>query len=171
MALANLFGSEKPCKRYIALAQGAPTEDRFEVDAKLAAHPARPGLVRVDPKRGKRARTRFQVLERFSGWTLLRCEPLTDRTHQLRVHLRYAGLPIAGDELYGGQPLLLSRLKSGYRLKPKQFERPLISRVALHAETLVVPHPVTGQPLAITAPWPKDLTVAVKYLRRYASLH
>ena len=162
VALANLFGSEQPCQRYLALAQGAPAEDRFEVDAKLAPHPAMPGVVRVDPRHGKRARTRFQVLEGFSAWTLLQCEPLTSRTHQIRAHLRYAGLPLAGDDLYGGQPLLLSRLKSGYRLKPNHVERPLVSRVALHAETLALPHPVTGQPLAITAPWPRDLTVAVK---------
>ena len=69
---------------------------------------------------------------------------------------------------YGGRPLLLSSLKLTYRLKPNQIERPLISRAALHAESLTLPHPVTGETLNITAPWPKDLTVAVKYLRRYA---
>lgn len=169
VALANLFGSEKPCKRYAALVQGAPREDRFEVDARLAAHPAQPGLVRVEPKRGKRARTRFEVRERFDGWTLLSAEPLTGRTHQIRAHLRYAGFPLVGDELYGGKPLLLSRLKKGYRLKPKQVERPLLCRVALHAEALSLPHPVTGQPLHVEAPWPKDLSVALKYLRRYAT--
>ena len=70
---------------------------------------------------------------------------------------------------YGGRPLLLSSLNADYRLKPNQIERPLIARPALHAEALTLPHPVTGDPLTITAPWPKDLTVAVKYLRRYAA--
>ncbi len=62
----------------------------------------------------------------------------------------------------------MSHLKPGYRLKPGQQEHPLINRVALHAEQLTLPHPVTGQTLTITAPWPKDLAVAVKYLRKYA---
>jgi hypothetical protein len=62
----------------------------------------------------------------------------------------------------------LSRLKPDFRLKPGHEERPLLSRVALHAEALTLPHPVTGQVVTITAPWPKDLKVAVKYLRQYA---
>ncbi|HYG34237.1 MAG TPA: RluA family pseudouridine synthase [Clostridia bacterium] len=168
VSLANLFGSEKPYKRYVALVHGAPAEDRFTVEAKLAPHPVRIGQIRVEPKRGKRSRTDFQVLERFSDWTLLKCEPLTGRTHQIRVHLRHVGLPIVGDELYGGQNLRLSRLKQGYRWKDDEAERPLIARVALHAEELALPHPVTGERLSIAAPWPKDLAVAVKYLRRYA---
>ena len=113
--------------------------------------------------------TVFEVRERFSRWTLMQCELLTDRPHQVRAHLRHIGLPVIGDQLYGGRPLLLSRLKQVYRLKPNQTERPLIARPALHAETLSLPHPVTGTPLGIAAPWPKDLTVAVKYLRRYAA--
>jgi RluA family pseudouridine synthase len=171
VTLANAFGTEKPWKQYVALAQGAPLQDRFEVEAKLAPHPVRAGLMRVDPKRGKRARTIFEVLERFSGWTLLKCEPLTCRTHQIRVHLRHARLPIAGDESYGGKPLLLSSLKQDYRLKPNRVERPLLGRVALHAEALSLPHPVSGEPLTITAPWPKDLTVAVRYLRKFVFQH
>ena len=168
VSLANLFGSEKPLKRYAALVHGAPSEERFEINAPLAPHPVRLGEFRVDTKRGKRARTRFAVLERFGGWTLLTCEPLSGRTHQIRVHLRHSGFPLVGDELYGGKPLLLSRLKSGYRLKPGHTERPLLDRVALHAEELILPHPAGNEPVKIVAPWPKDLVVAVKYLRRYA---
>jgi RluA family pseudouridine synthase len=168
IALANLFGSEKPVKKYVALAQGHPREDKFEVDAKLAPHPAKPGLMHVDPKNGKQSKTRFEVLEKFAGWTLLKCEPFPGRTHQIRVHLRQAGLPLAGDELYGGKPLWLSRLKPDYRLKPGHEERPLMARVALHAEALNLPHPVTGATVTLTAPWPKDLKVAVKYLRQFA---
>ena len=167
--LVNLFGAEKPCKTYLALVHGAPTEASFEVEAKLAPHPAKIGLVHVNPRSGKRARTRFEVVEKFSHVTLLKCSPLTDRTHQIRIHLRYAQLPLVGDQLYGGKPLLLSRLKRVYRLKPKQSERPLLARAALHAHEITLPHPVTGEPLAITAPWPKDFAVALKYLRKYAA--
>lgn len=166
--LANQFGSARPLKHYVALVQGVPTEDSFRVDAKLAPHPARPEYIRVDPKRGKKATTLFRVRERFTGYALLECQPLTGRTHQIRVHLRSRLLPLVGDALYGGSPLLLSRLKPGYRFKKDREEIPLIGRTALHAERLEVAHPVTGQPVVIEAPWPKDLLVAVKYLRRFA---
>jgi 23S rRNA-/tRNA-specific pseudouridylate synthase len=124
--------------------------------------------MRVDPKNGKKSRTKFSVMEKFSRWTLVRCEPFTGRTHQIRIHLRHAGVPIVGDELYGGKPLWLSRLKPNYRLKPGREERPLLARVALHAELLELKHPVTGELVSITAAWPKDFTVAVKYLRQFA---
>jgi RluA family pseudouridine synthase len=167
--VANMFGSEKPGQRYAALVQGAPAEDAFDVDAALEPHPFKMGLMRVNPKHGKRSRTHFEVKERFGGWALLQCQPLTSRTHQIRAHLRHAGLPLVGDRLYGGKPMWLSRLKSDFRLKPGKEERPLIARVALHAEELSLPHPVTGASLKISAPWPKDMVVTIKYLRKYAS--
>ncbi len=168
VAVANLFGSEKPVKEYCALVQGTPTEEAFEIDARLAPHPVRVGLVRVDPKRGKRSRTLVQIEEMFEGWSFLRCRPLTGRTHQVRAHLRHAGFPIVGDKLYGGKPLLLSKLKTDYHLKPGREERPLMARVALHAQKLSLTHPITGTPLEIEAPIPKDLQVALKYLRKFA---
>jgi RluA family pseudouridine synthase len=168
--LADLFGSDKPRKQYVALASGDPPEEKFEVDAPLAQHPARPGIMRVDPKNGKKSQTKFAVLENFStfGYILLKCEPVTGRTHQIRVHALHAGLKIVADGLYGGKPLWLSRLKKDYRLKPGQEERPLISRVALHAEQLQLIHPENRENLTISAPWPKDLAVGVKYLRKFA---
>lgn len=167
--LANLFGSEKPAKKYGALVQGQPASDEFESDAKLAPHPANPAIVRVDPKQGKRALTLFKVRERFDGWTWIECRPLTGRTHQIQVHLKSFGLPIVGDALYGGKPLWLSRLKSDYRLKPNHEERPLIGRLALHAEELTLTHPAGGQVVSIEVSLPKDITVGLKYLRRYAA--
>jgi len=166
--LADLFGSEKPRRQFLALVAGTPAEDRFQVNAKLAPHPVLPGQMRVDPRSGKRAETRFFVLERFAHHTLLQCEPLTDRPHQIRVHLWNSGLRVVGDELYGGKPLWLSKLKRDYRLKPGREERPLLGRVTLHADQLSLPHPVSGAEVTITAPWPKDLRVAVKYLREFS---
>ena len=109
------------------------------------------------------------MLEQFSDWCLLHCTPLTGRTHQIRIHLKHAGFPIVGDELYGGKKLWLSRLKRDYRLKEGREERPLIARVALHAEELTVPHPITNELVTIRSEWPKDLRVALKYLRQYAA--
>jgi len=169
IALANQFSAEMQAKIYIALAQGVRPEDKFQVDARLAPHPVKLGLIRVDEKRGKGSRTDFEVIERFRGYTLLRCLPLTSRTHQIRVHLQSQGLPLVGDAVYGGGPLNLSSLKRDYRFKVKQEERPLIGRVALHAEQLRVKHPVRGTLTEIVAPWPKDLKVALKYLRKFAT--
>jgi RluA family pseudouridine synthase len=169
IALANLFGSEKPLKTYVALVRGAMQQDTFEVKVKIAPHPVKLSQMRVDEKNGKQAHTEFTVRERFKGYSLLECHPLTPRTHQIRIHLQHLGLPILGDNLYGGPQLLLSSLKKDYHLKPKKVERPLISTLALHAEKLVLPHPVTENEITIEAPWPKDLKVAVKYLRLHAS--
>jgi RluA family pseudouridine synthase len=167
IALASQFGSEQPTRVFAALVRGSAEEATFATDAPLSAHPARPGFIRVDPRDGKRSRTEFSVREKFSGYLLLECRPLTARTDQIRVHLKHLRLPLVGDELYGGSPLWLSTLKSNYRLKEGQTEKPLIARSALHAEQLTVRHPGTDQSVKIEAPWPKDLTVAVKYLRRY----
>ena len=154
---------------YAALVRGSAEQSGFEANLQLAPHPARPGFVRVDPKTGKRSRTEFSVREIYSGYLLLECRLLTARRHQIRVHLRHLRLPLVGDEMYGGPALWLSTLKTSYRLKPGHTEKPLISRPALHAEQLSFRHPVTGQPAKIEAPWPKDMLVAVKYLRRYAA--
>jgi 23S rRNA pseudouridine1911/1915/1917 synthase len=166
--LTTLFGSEKPVKTYVALAHGSPEQPAWELDAPIAMHPVKIGVWRVDHKHGKRSRTRFEVLQLFRGCALIKCQPLTGRTHQIRVHLKHCHLPICGDALYGGRNLWLSALKPDYRLKPDAEERPLISSVALHAEKLELPHPVTGATVAISAEWPKDLRVAVKYLKKYA---
>jgi len=169
IALADLFGNEKPQKKYTALVRGSPVNDQFEVDAAIAPHPTRVGEMRVAPKDrdGKASRTLFEVTERFFNHTLLACRPQTGRTHQIRVHLRHARHPIVGDRLYGGKPLLLSQLKHDYRLKPGATEKPLLDRTALHAEELALVHPITGVTVVMSAPWPRELTVAVKYLRRY----
>ncbi len=170
VALADLFGSQKPLLKYIALVRGTPPEKEFEVTAPLAPHPHKAGSVRVDPEAGKKSSTRFELLEDFPRheFALLACQPFTHRAHQVRVHLRHVNLPVVGDELYGGKSLWLSRLKQDFRLKPGREERPLISRVALHSAELTLPHPVTNESVVVKSDLPKDLKVGLKYLRQYS---
>ena len=168
IALATQFGSGKPGWTYAALARGPVQESSFVCEAKLAPHPLRPGYTRVDSQKGRASRTEFSVREKFSsGYLLLECQPRTSRPHQIAAHLKYLHLPLVGDEAYGGGPLWLSSLKPGYHLKPGQTERPLIATPALHAEQLVCQLPGAADSIKIQAPWAKDLTVAVKYLRRF----
>jgi hypothetical protein len=77
--------------------------------------------------------------------------------------------PIVADRVYSGKPLWLSEIKLDFRPRKDRPEQPLTGRVALHASALELAHPVTGAPLRIESPLPKDLHVALKYLRRYAS--
>ena len=167
VALAALFSAEIPLWKYVALMRGRPAQAEWEIDQPLGTHALKPEMARVDREHGKRAHTRFKLLESFGKCSLVECRPLTDRRHQIRAHLRWSQTPIVGDMLYGGRQLLLSSFKRNYRLKPGQEERPLVGSTALHLEEVKLPHPVTGAELVLTAPWPKNLTVALKYLRRY----
>jgi RluA family pseudouridine synthase len=170
VALAKEFGSNLPLKTYVALTRGMPAQPEFTVDAPIGPQTRQLGLMRIDKQGGKKSVTECKVVEQFRGFTLLHCHPLTGRTHQIRVHLRSVGLHIVGDEAYAGAPLSLSQIKSSYRPKLNETERPLMDRVALHAERLVIEHPASGEPLVITAEWPKDLRVTVKYLRMFSGL-
>jgi RluA family pseudouridine synthase len=167
VAMANSFGSEKPMLSFITLVQGNPSENSFEVDKKLAPHPSRAGAFRVDHKQGKKARTQFELIERFNGFALLKCTPLTCRPHQIPAHLHWLKLPVVGDQFHGGKPLRLSQLKPSYRPKLDEPEKPLIGRPAVHSSELTFPHPASGEPLSVMAPWPRDIAVGVKYLRRF----
>jgi 23S rRNA-/tRNA-specific pseudouridylate synthase len=154
---------------------GAPGRDpsgslplEFTVDLALGEDEANPARVRVFRKRGgKPATTEFRVLESFGRFAWLECRPLTGRMHQVRAHLAAVGAPVLNDPLYGnpGSVLRLSELKRGY--KGRDVEKPLISRLALHAGTLGFAHPQTLGAVEVTAPLPREFEVALKYLRKF----
>lgn len=149
--------------------------DEFTVDLALGEDETQPGRMRIFKRRGGKASTTvFRTLERFHdrrgrAFAWVECSPLTGRTHQLRVHLAGAGAPILGDPFYGAPEveLRLSDLKRGY--KGREDERPLMARLALHASVLTVTHPVTREPVTITAPLPHEFEVTLKNLRRFAT--
>ena len=166
-SLCGQFQAKSAEKVYRALVVGAAAEKAFTVDLALREDEGRPGRMRAVPKGGKPSATECAVLERFRGFTWLECRPRTGRTHQIRVHLAAVGLPILNDPFYGNDTrLLLSALKRGY--KGRAAERPLISRLALHAAELSVVHPVSREPITLRAPLPNEFAVALKYLRRFA---
>jgi RluA family pseudouridine synthase len=144
--------------------------DEFIVDLALGEDERQKGRMRVFKGRGgKECLTEFRTLERFGRFAFVECRPLTGRTHQLRVHLAAAGAPILNDPFYGVPEikLLLSELKRRY--KGRDEEKPMITRLALHASELVLTHPVTREPLTLTAPLPHEFDVALKYLRKFAA--
>jgi 23S rRNA-/tRNA-specific pseudouridylate synthase len=143
--------------------------DVFSVAAGLGEDRARPGRMRVFRKRGGRpSLTEFAALERFGCHVLYECRPLTGRTHQIRAHLAAAGAPCLNDPFYGdmSELLLLSKLKRGY--KGRDDEKPLISRLALHAGELALTHPLTREQVVIRCDLPNDFAVALKYLRKFS---
>lgn len=166
--LSGQFQAKRAEKTYHALAIGPAPSDAFPIELALRDDERRPGLMRVARKGGRPSVTHVRVLERFRGYVWLECRPLTGRTHQIRVHLAASGLPILNDRFYGTEAqLLLSDLKRGY--KGRDRERPLISRLALHASELTVVHPATREPVTLHSPLPNEFQVALKYLRRFAS--
>jgi 23S rRNA pseudouridine1911/1915/1917 synthase len=146
--MTELWELRQVAKEYLALVEGAPREDAFEISRGIAPHPKRQGMMVLDDRHGKPSKTSVSALERFPHHTLLLVKPLTGRTHQIRIHLASVGLPIASDPLYGsGRPAPMKRL-------------------GLHAARLRFAQPFTGQPVDIQAPWPEDLIRAMELLRR-----
>ncbi|MDD5677937.1 MAG: RluA family pseudouridine synthase [Kiritimatiellae bacterium] len=171
IALARQFEARQAEKHFLALVGGALPEPDMVIRRELERDPGQPGRMRVAAayRRGA-CRTRVHALEVFRAHSLLEAWPSADRPHQVRVHLAHVGCPVVADAFYGnGRGLYLSEIKSDYKFKPDVPERPLIGRVALHAESLTFTHPVSQAKVTIAAPWPKDFTIAVKYLKRFAS--
>jgi RluA family pseudouridine synthase len=160
-------------KEYLALVEGEFGPERLEIRRSLGPDPSRPGRVRVVPngqRRSRPARTDVEVAERFRGYTLLRVRPRTGRGHQVRVHLQSVGHPIAADETYGARwPVLLSSIKPGYKLRRGMAERPLLTRMFLHAHRVEIPVPDGGRALRAESPLPDDLSIVMQKLRRFAS--
>lgn len=161
-----LFSSGRITKTYVALVHGVPPAAEFAIDAWLGPDRRRPGKVVASPSKRPAYREAHTTVRRrtaFGRHALLELRPATGRAHQLRVHLQSVGHPIAGDTDYGGEPLLLSKLKPGYKLRPGVVERPLTSRMFLHAEQVEFAD-LDGAPVIVHAPIPADLATALRQL-------
>jgi 23S rRNA pseudouridine1911/1915/1917 synthase len=160
-ALARQFERRTTAKTYLAITQGVPRFDRDEIDLPIGIHPYQREkmAVRRDHATSREAVTRYEVLERFRAGALVRVTPKTGRTHQIRVHLAALGCPVLGDALYSGRGVIeptFLRLPAG---------PPLLARQALHAATLELDHPASGERLTLSAPLPADLEAMLAALR------
>jgi RluA family pseudouridine synthase len=126
-------------REYLALVAGVVEAEEGTVDAPIGRHPRDPTLRAVVPAGGEPARTRFRVVERYEGATLVELELETGRTHQIRVHMAHLGHPLLGDARYGGPPV------EG------------LGRQALHAGRLSFLHPTTRARVELEVPLPDDM--------------
>jgi len=127
-------------KTYLALVTGVVRGAEGTIDMPLAHSRKKPGLMCVARKKGKEAITKWKLLADFGAVALLAVNPITGRTHQIRVHLPSIRLALLIDPLYGNsKPFLLSDFKTDYRLGRGQTEKPLIERLTLHAYELELP--------------------------------
>lgn len=136
-------------KRYLALVEGRWSSRKVQVKLPLEKNVLQSGerMVRVNPD-GKYALTRFEVVQRFPGATLVEARPVTGRTHQIRVHCQAAGHPIIGDEKYGRDEV------------NEQFRKEGVQRLFLHAHSLGFE--LDGERISVAAELSDDLNTYIK---------
>jgi len=165
--LNRQFEEREVDKVYHAIVEGQPGEGEIEVDEPIANNPGQTGKMMVSNK-GKYALSIFKQMESFGHqFSLVGVQIFTGRTHQIRVHLAYAGYPLMVDPFYGKRTAFkLSEIKRRYNLGREEEERPLLSRVPLHAARLAFDHPATGERMEFEAPLPKDMRAVINQLRK-----
>jgi len=153
--LRDQFAARTVAKEYRAIVFG---ELRFEsqwIESSLDRHPVHTGRMTVVAEGGRESATFVESLERFGAFSFLRCVPKTGRTHQIRVHLTSIGHGIVGDRLY--------RSSRGRTVLPEGA--PPVARHLLHALSLEIDHPTTGERMRFEAPIPGDFEAFLAWLR------
>lgn len=153
--IAEQFARRTSHKEYLALVDGAPSLLSGSIRKPIGRNPTqRHKMAVVEGPSGRDAHTDWERVEAFGGGvcSLMRCTIHTGRTHQIRVHMKFLGHTLLGDVVYGWKP------------DPRLPVAP--ERVMLHAEHLVLKHPVTGKVLDLRAPLPKDFEKLLKALRK-----
>ncbi|MED0983532.1 RluA family pseudouridine synthase [Bacillus paramycoides] len=146
-SLVNQLVAKTVTRRYKAIVHGVIPHDKGTIDAPIGRDKKERQSMTVD-ENGKNAVTHFQVLERFKDFTLVECRLETGRTHQIRVHMKYIGYPLAGDPKYGPKKTLD------------------MNGQALHAGILGFEHPRTGEYIEFEAPIPKVFEETLNILRK-----
>jgi len=148
--LAELFKKHEIKREYIALVYGNIQENAGSINASIGRDPKYRKKMAVNLKNGKRAFTTFEVLKRYNGYTLVKAVLETGRTHQIRVHMKYIGYPLVGDELY-----LNKKDKNG------------IKGQMLHAGLLGFIHPITKKDVIYTTNLPKYFNEFLEGLEQF----
>ncbi|CGG44778.1 MULTISPECIES: RluA family pseudouridine synthase [Bacillus] len=146
-SLVNQLVAKTVTRRYKAIVHGVIPHDKGTIDAPIARDKKERQSMTVE-ENGKNAVTHFQVLERFKDFTLVECRLETGRTHQIRVHMKYIGYPLAGDPKYGPKKTLD------------------MNGQALHAGILGFDHPRTGEYIQFEAPIPEVFEDVLNILRK-----
>lgn len=149
--LALQFERRTVQKTYLAIVEREMELDADVIDAPIGVHPVvrekfAVQIVQNSIDVTKEAVTRYEVVERFPGFTLVKLSPKTGRTHQLRVHMSYIRHPIFGDTMYGGRAYSELELTGGGSPKP------LLTHQALHAWRIAFRHPIRQEPMTLEAP-------------------
>jgi 23S rRNA pseudouridine1911/1915/1917 synthase len=163
-ALTTAFAERRVRKTYAALVWGRPDPAEGTIDRAIGRSRTDPTKmsVRVPRSRAREATTIYRTAESLPGFTLLRIDLVTGRTHQIRVHFASIGHPVVGDTRYGGNPW------KSLRSPASRAALGAFHRLALHAAHLELRHPVTDEPLAFDAPMPADFSHLLEVLRNPA---
>lgn len=166
--LSRQFQERTVKKLYHAFVEGCPMEKQGAIDRPIAPHPTFPGKM-IASSKGKSALTYYQVLTKYKDYSLLEADIKTGRTHQVRVHFSSIGHPLMVDPVYGKrEAIFLSEIKRrNFQLGKNAEERPLMSRLSLHAHQLRLQHPGTQQTMEIEAPYPKDFRALINQLNKW----
>lgn len=176
--LAAQFENRTTTKVYIAVVHGNPEFDEDVIDVPIGQHPTvhdryvASGLAermggKFEKKLGKSAVTRYKVLKRYQGFSLVELHPRTGRTHQLRIHMSHIRHPIVGDPFYGGRNISLRDVTG----RPTDSAEPRFCRQMLHAHRLVVQHPIHQTPLELIAPVAPDMQELIDLLEHRPLIH
>ena len=163
---SRLFEERKIEKYYLGIVLGCPAAVKGEIDAPIAEHGVQKGLMTVN-RNGKPALTSYEVLDGNRNYSLVSFQLHTGRTHQIRVHAKNIGHPLACDLLYGdGKPVLLSSIKKRFKLgKHDEEERPMINRLALHSYKLIFDD-ANGTHHELVAEMPKEFRALMQQVKK-----
>ena len=154
-------------KEYLAIILGTPDRDRDWITQPIGVHPYQREkmAIRAGHATTRQAETFYEVQQRFRGFALIRVQPKTGRTHQIRLHLAHVGCPVLCDRLYGGR----AQITLGEIVAGREDDRVLLSRQALHARRIKLVHPQTRCEIEFAAPLPADMAEVLRALEQHRS--
>ena len=156
--LSEKLKTHEVSRIYYAIVIGSFSEDEGMVDAPIGRHPSdrkKMAVLKEGQGTARNAVTHYKTLARYKGFSLVRCQLETGRTHQIRVHMAYKGHPLLGDSVYGGGKTQFEAANKG-----------LISGQCLHAKELMLTHPKTGKDMHFECQLPEEMKKIIEKLEK-----